>query len=177
MSYRPDLPGAAMQSLLFELKRRVGLLERYAASARFIEFDPVLDATTTPPTLGTGGVAWGEYTAIGPLTYVTVDIRFGSAGVAAGSGTYRFPLPRPAITDATNFRMLAGTWRGSQQQAVGGTTLSTTDLILSSGLASFAARYPATWPTGTETAVTNAAPWAWAANHRITYAVVYEAAE
>lgn len=58
-------------------------------------FVPVLTASTTDPTLGTGGEAHGEYIITGPICYYWGMILFGSAGFTAGSGTYRISLPVP----------------------------------------------------------------------------------
>lgn len=49
---------------------------------------PTLGALTTTPTLGTGSSQLGSYTRIGDIVVATFYIKFGTSGVAAGSGGY-----------------------------------------------------------------------------------------
>jgi hypothetical protein len=59
---------------------------------------PVLTASTTNPTLGTGGSQAGWWQRVGDLIIGGATIRFGTSGIAAGSGTYFCSLPFPADT-------------------------------------------------------------------------------
>lgn len=57
---------------------------------------PALTASTTNPTLGTGSSASGHFYRVGQLCTAYFFIKFGSAGVAAGSGLYRISVPLTA---------------------------------------------------------------------------------
>lgn len=54
---------------------------------------PQLTAVTTSPTLGTGGFTRGFYYKIFDQIYIWGEFRFGTAAIAAGSGTYIMSLP------------------------------------------------------------------------------------
>jgi hypothetical protein len=56
-------------------------------------YTPVLTATTTNPTLGTGSSATGAYARVQNLIVYNFQILFGSSGVNAGSGNYKVSLP------------------------------------------------------------------------------------
>jgi hypothetical protein len=56
-------------------------------------FTPALTATTTAPTLGVGGVIRGFYYEIFDQIYTWGEFRFGTSGIAVGSGTYCINLP------------------------------------------------------------------------------------
>jgi hypothetical protein len=60
----------------------------------FISFSgATLTASTTNPTLGTGGAVTMDYRRDGDECEVIAQFLFGTAGTAAGSGTYRLSLP------------------------------------------------------------------------------------
>jgi hypothetical protein len=70
-------------------------------------YTPVLTATTTNPTLGTGSSATGAYARVQNLIVYNFQILFGSSGVNAGSGNYKVSLPvtsnaTSAFYNATN---------------------------------------------------------------------------
>ncbi len=50
-------------------------------------------ASTTPPTLGTGGTTTGRFSVVGNVMHVNYKVVFGSSGEAAGSGNYLIPMP------------------------------------------------------------------------------------
>src|SRR4051812_7433600 len=54
---------------------------------------PVVSATVTPPTLGTGGFSNAYYYQIFDQIYMWGEWRFGTAGIAVGSGIYTLTLP------------------------------------------------------------------------------------
>ena len=56
-------------------------------------YTPVLTASTTNPTLGTGSTVIGSYARIQDLIIYRFYIGFGSSGVNAGSGFYYVSLP------------------------------------------------------------------------------------
>ena len=62
-------------------------------------YTPVLTATTSNPTLGSGSTAVGEYwrDPISGWVYGHFLITFGTTGVNAGSGAYIVSLPTPVI--------------------------------------------------------------------------------
>lgn len=60
-------------------------------------YTPLLTASTTNPTLGTGSLATGAYALWGDAVYYLFRFRFGT-GAAAGSGTYRVSLPVAAVS-------------------------------------------------------------------------------
>jgi hypothetical protein len=173
----PDLASAAMRNLLAAFDRRLAKLERYAASGRFTPYTPTFTSTGTAVNLGTGGLTAGAYARSGNLVYARGFIAFGTAGVAAGTGNYQIGLPYKATTSAAAVStMQAGHWRNSNSPA-GGTVNHANDIIIAAGSQVMTARYPATWPTGADTTVGAAAPWAWTINYRIQFWVIYEAAE
>jgi hypothetical protein len=68
-------------------------------------YTPTLTAVTTNPTLGTGSVRSGRYLHVGSSSghewvIYQFDIKFGSSGAAAGSGTYFVDLPVAAAATA-----------------------------------------------------------------------------
>jgi hypothetical protein len=65
-------------------------------------YTPVLTASVTNPTLGTGSAQTGSYARIQNLIIYRFFIRFGSSGISAGSGSYRVSLP-VAASGTTQF--------------------------------------------------------------------------
>lgn len=63
-------------------------------------YTPALTASTTNPTLGAGSAALGSYQRFGKDVFGTIDLSFGTSGVAAGSGVYEVSLPVTANTAA-----------------------------------------------------------------------------
>lgn len=59
-------------------------------------YTPTLTASSSNPTLGTGSSATGHFYRIGQQCTAMFFIKFGSAGVAAGSGLYRISPPLTA---------------------------------------------------------------------------------
>lgn len=56
-------------------------------------YTPVLTATVTNPTLGTGSVVSAAYARVKNLIIYRYFIQFGTSGVNAGSGEYKVSLP------------------------------------------------------------------------------------
>jgi len=71
----------------FEIPRRDG------GGTEFSTYTPALTATSSNPTLGSGSTAQGRYYRYGRMVHVEVVIRFGTSGVAVGSGFYEVSLP------------------------------------------------------------------------------------
>lgn len=135
-------------------------------------YTPELSASTSAPTLGTGSFASGRFVRIGKLVFNNGVIQFGTAGTAAGSGSYRIVLPVEAYAAVAGSRVGFVSLYDSSANAAG---FATCHFNGSDGTF-VQMTYPAAWPTGVNTAVTEAAPWAWAASDSISFFTVYEAA-
>jgi len=115
---------------------------------------PTVDATTTPPTLGTGNDLFGRTLVQGSEIKVQCRIAFGSSGAAAGSGIYQIDTPHDIKNELHSTRECiigqgvcyddsTAAWRTIYAVAVGA------DII----------RFRV---EGTDDYVTDAAPWTWA---------------
>lgn len=153
-------------------------------------FTPVLSATTTHPTLGTGVETMGRYFIV-PLTddyidlcYLTAGIQFGTSGAAAGSGTYFLEIP-PAL-DPEIYREadvglmpLEGWWRASDSSAAAGSKIAHGPCYLTAlfnGLAQTANTLGTAVMSlsgSTADTVTNAAPWTWANTDELWISLVF----
>lgn len=135
-------------------------------------YTPTLTASVANPTLGSGSSATSWYIQIGDLVHYYGAIAFGTAGVAAGTGTYRVSLPVNSAarigSDRLGVSLNYDSSTGNVAQAV---------CQLSGGVATyFVQTYAAAWPAGAETPVGAAAPWTWAASDQIQWNITYEAA-
>ena len=74
----------------------------------WLSYTPVLTATTTDPTLGTGSSSVGGYSRIQNLIVYRFSIAFGSSGVNAGSGSYEVSLPVNAVVVGNFYTWSAG---------------------------------------------------------------------
>lgn len=124
-------------------------------------YTPSLQATTTNPTLGSGSTAIADYLFEQGFLTVGFTIIFGSSGVAAGSGTYRLTLPAGVGIDPD--------W---QENRACGEVFASDSSAGAAGFYYFFARASSSSPDtivfGTSAspsaAVTNSAPFTWAAN-------------
>lgn len=67
----------------------------------YTAYTPTITGSTTSPTLGTASTSSGRYRQHGTRVWGRARIQFGTAGTAAGSGSYGFLLPvEPADEDA-----------------------------------------------------------------------------
>jgi len=66
---------------------------RFDVMSTPVSWTPVLTATSTNPTLGTGSAQEGQWLRHGRMVTVWARIRFGTSGVNAGSGVYIVSLP------------------------------------------------------------------------------------
>lgn len=128
-------------------------------------YTPTFSATTTPPTLGTGGSTSGRYMRLGDLVFVWISVTFGSSGVDAGSGTYTLSLPVTATTGILHF----GTGRWLHD-----TTDIGVDIILSSSTTVVMRRRALT--TGEDLLVQHNSPVTWDADDTFHCFLVVEAA-
>lgn len=62
-------------------------------TASWLSHTPVLTASTTNPTLGSGSLQQGRYLEVGNTVLYRFQVRFGSSGTNAGDGQYRVSLP------------------------------------------------------------------------------------
>lgn len=76
-------------------------------------YTPVLTATTTNPTLGTGHTQLGQYIQLGKTVICTGQMNVGTTGFNAGSGIYHWSLPIAADTSIVSRRIGTMTAVGS----------------------------------------------------------------
>lgn len=162
---RTWVSGETVTAALLNVHLRDNLL---AIGGAWSTYTPALTASSSNPTLGTASSATGEYIAAGKLIIGRAKIVFGSSGVAAGSGTYRISLPTPAA--AVKGQLYPAYLFDSSVPA------ACTPIAYVAATTYLSLLYPATWPTGTATNVTNSTPWTWAANDTIEVSFCYEAA-
>jgi hypothetical protein len=134
----------------------------------YTAYTPVLTASTTNPTLGTGSSVVGSYQKIGKTINFRVQITFGTSGVNAGSGFYFVSLPPFAANLGTTNEPIANTLiidnsLGARYIGFGCLNNSTTMFMQMQSNSS-----------GSQ-ASTEALPMAWAASDRITMHGSYEA--
>ena len=138
---------------------------RDGGGSAWTSYTPTLTATTTSPTPGSGSVVTGAYYQLGKMVTYRATIKFGTSGVAAGSGFYEVSLPVTARTLASSRQQGSATaWDNSTSNFEDGCvfieTGATTKARLSIG----------------GTVVTNAVPWTWAASDQFDFTITYEAA-
>lgn len=137
-------------------------------------YTPALTATTTNPTLGTGAVQTGRWAMVGKCAVVRGSIRFGTAGVNAGSGTYLIGLPVPVVSGlGTAFAPLG--WVVVRDESAG-SILEGFASIQTDNSASVNIRYAAAGGFGTSTLVTASTPMTFAASDRIDFRLMYPTA-
>lgn len=160
-------------STVNDLRRRVADLERSAGrrSGAWRSYVPVLGATVTPPTLGTGGLQQGHYSASDGHVVGDVFILFGSAGVAAGSGSYVVDLPvtsrRPGGGDFAGAAGVGWVWDSSAN--------SMCTAVLRPDAGGNVAIIYITGAAGTFQ-VGSTTPWTWGAGDAMGFSLSYEAA-
>ena len=136
-----------------------------AFSDAWTSYTPTLTASTTNPTNWT---QTGYYMRAGKLVIAKFKLTAG-ASVTAGSGTYRVALPVNANTTIPFGPCFAYALDASASSIV-------RPHISIDNTAYVVLYYPATWPSGTNTAVASATPYTWASGDAIGGALIYEAA-
>lgn len=126
---------------------------------------PTLEASTTNPTLGTGSAVSSLVWLNGQHVTLWFRILFGTTGAAAGSGTYSIPFPAGYPAMASHPEVELGVMRLFDSSA-SAHRLAVATLLLSGQEFTFRT-------TSDSAAVTNAAPWVWAASDVITGQVSY----
>lgn len=173
MSEAHGLTFRTLQDKLMALTRKVDRLEQRSPSLLWRTYTPALTATTVNPNIGTTGSALGRYTRNGDTVTTWGSITFGGAGIAAGNGTYRISVPFPRTSASAGTNIVLGSCAVFNGAASWGFF---TAVIIAAGNSYFEVYYPATWPTGALTAITQAAPWAWnTAGMLLVWSVQYEA--
>jgi hypothetical protein len=128
--------------------------------AAWESWTPALTATTTNPTLGTGGSTAGRYGRIQKIVVGIGLVTFGTSGTAAGSGLYYVSLPVTAKFAGE----VIGDW-----QSYDGTSAWRVGNIVSDTTSRAYLMYENNF-------VSNTQPWAWGASDFIRFSFTYEAA-
>lgn len=144
---------------------------RYVTAAQFgawTSYTPVLTASNSNPTLGTGSSAQGAYIQVDKFVVAQFRIAFGTSGTAAGNGIYYVSLPVAPIASWAN--RVIGNGELSHDTVGQPVTMrvegTNTRMYMS---------FPATWPAGTIASVTHINLWAWDASDIIEGTIVYQA--
>jgi hypothetical protein len=146
---------------------------RFASQTNFpagawTSYTPVLTASTTNPTLGTGGSVSGRYIKLGKTVIGQAAIVFGSSGVNAGSGTYYVSLPINK-TGLNEHALGSVVMRDASASYIGnaGTLQGAGTAGLDKAQIVFG---------GSVFAVGSTTPWTWAAADQIFFTFMYEVA-
>jgi hypothetical protein len=145
-----------------------GDLQAQIGLAGWLPWTPALTASTTSPTLGSGAVTEGRWRRVENLVVGDGRITFGTAGVAAGTGTYRVSLPAPAKVTGASAGPIGNGWLFDSS----GNVMKQCTLRAFPG-ASIAELY---FDGTTNWFATAAAPWTWAASDDIRFSLSYEGA-
>jgi hypothetical protein len=135
-------------------------------------YTATLTATTTNPTLGSGGLAEGRYTIFnGKWCAIRGTIKFGTSGVSAGSGQYLVNLPFPASSQIANGNSTVGSiiFRDTAPSLVIGFGVC----YIAAGSSQMGLYGYTSSSSGT---IRDNAPFTWAANDDISFSMVYEMA-
>lgn len=136
-------------------------------------YSPALTSSGTTPTLGTGSTITGRYVQIGQLVFVQAVVTFGTSGVGAGTGVYYVSTPTTMST-AQSTQPFTSTPLGPAQLWQNSTsTIKKSQVGIQS---STAFRLFVDGAGGSAYAVSNAAPWTWAASDSIRLQAQYETA-
>jgi hypothetical protein len=133
-------------------------------------FTPVLTASTTNPTLGSGSSAVGEWRYLDNGDWIVYQgkITFGTSGVGAGSGTYRISLPK--TTGSFGASPIFGKALMSDSSSTGNMNAN---MICDTAGVSFLTVYITQVASGGANFATNTFPWVWAASDSITWSIMY----
>ena len=134
-------------------------------SSRSSTITPTLTSTGTSPTLGTGSTAIGFYTYFPDAISYTFFFKFGTSGVAAGTGNYQVSVP---VTGATPFGSSLHPAVGTIQLADSSSgAFSAGTCYLDAGAGSFLGMVTNSGIVGATV------PWTWAASDYISGSIVY----
>lgn len=136
-------------------------------TGEWLSYTPTLTATVTNPTLGTGSVVSGRYKLIGDICFAFVSIRFGTSGVAAGTGSYLISLPVDRRTSTSFENHIVG---------VGYVYDNSPGTIYNTLLSRYGGDTQAQMQlNSTGAIVTHSAPFAWSTQDIIIAQMMYEA--
>ena len=128
---------------------------------------PVLGATVTNPTLGTNSAVSGLFRIDGGECHFLGSVQFGDGTgtpPAAGSGNYQITgLPVTPVAGRPTF--LAGRARLTRNSPAAAAYFD----ILIDDTSKITFRYASAAPSGTDTIVSNTAPWAWTTRDRLEF--------
>ena len=153
---------AASQALAQEISDQLALKldASVITSGAWTSYTPVLTASTTNPTLGTGSTQEGAYAEFGKLIVFRVYIQFGTASVNAGSGFYSVSLPVTAAANRLSAHaLLIDNSTGNRRNY--GCVISATNVVSMQG---------------GDIVVQATSPWTFAASDQIYITGSYEAA-
>ncbi len=92
-------PNESLVDLLRRMRDQELRYQSLKAGSGWIAYTPVLTASVTNPTLGSGSLAEGRYIEVpGHLVIYRFAVEFGTSGVNRGDGQYRISLPVPATS-------------------------------------------------------------------------------
>lgn len=160
-------PKASDTVLILENGNDLVVMGALASGTDWDTYTPALTANSVNPTLGGSGnfIQTGRFTQVGKLVTGNYQLRFGSSGAAAGTGTYSVSLPITADTTLAQSPFIGSgfVFDGSGTTANIICRLSTsTTFTMNHGTAN--------------ASVTNNSPLAWGAGGMIFGYFAYEAA-
>lgn len=127
-------------------------------------YTPALTASGSNPTLGSASVASGRWTRqVDRLIHANVLVKFGTSGVAAGTGTYRISLPVNSV--ATDVPILGQGY--AFDSSTSAYYLVTCEYVSATTLQMV---------VETASLITDASPVVWAASDYFSLHLAYEAA-
>lgn len=146
-------------------------------SLAFTDWTPQISSATTSPTLSDDAshIVEGRYCQIGELVIARGQVKAGTSGVNAGSGTYRLHLPVTAAVPANATLGGATIGQGSYFNSATGEVVGVgvaTGTESSSGLYGVFIQYD----LGANIKVNHATPFALAASNEFEFLLMYEAA-
>jgi hypothetical protein len=132
-------------------------------------YTPVLTASTTNPTLGSGSFASGAYMQIGRTVHFRAQIQFGTSGTNAGSGFYFVSFPVATSTGIPGFTPIANVFMVQNSTGI---------RLLGSGCLNDVNKFFIQYQTNSSgtNAVTEGVPWAWTTQDSILVSGTYQAA-
>lgn len=131
-------------------------------------FTPTLTADGGGVALGTGGFVEGHYTRIGRTIIGWANVKFGTAGAAAGAGFYRVAAPAAGISATIGNQTVGPCWHIDDSAG----NFITGNVFMDSGASVFTFISEG----GGVALISNSFPWVWANNDSLRFSFCYEAA-
>lgn len=162
-------------------RRRLVVLGKAVTNTGWASYTPVLSATTTDPTLGTGAAQQGVYYQ-DPVTGMVdawARIVYGTSGTDPGSGTYLVSLPTAidhsiggVLTTASSMALGSGAVRDNSATVSGSRQVVAQVGSTAGGTGGVGQVFLGVYD-GTNSVVTHSGPFAWAASDVITLTLRY----